>query len=82
MTSQETLRRLALADEHFVEDLTGLGFRPAAISALDANTVALLQLRTPMVLSRLTASREWTARGGGGAGAREHEIAGVLLIMT
>jgi len=41
VTSQETLRRLALADEHFVEDLAGLGFRPAAISALGASTVGL-----------------------------------------
>ena len=68
MTSQETLRRLALADEHFVEDLAGLGFRPAAIAALDAKTVALLRLRTPVVLSPLTARREWTARGGAGGG--------------
>ena len=68
MTSQETLRRLALADEHFVEDLAGLGFRPAAISAMGAKTVGLLQLRIPVVLSPLTARREWTARGGAGGG--------------
>ena len=36
VTSQETLRRLALADEHFVENQAGLGFRPAWISALMA----------------------------------------------
>jgi hypothetical protein len=68
VTSQETLRRLVLADEHFVEDQAGLGFRPAAISALDAKTVALRQLRTPVILSPLTAHREWTARGGAGGG--------------
>jgi len=68
VTSQETLRRLALADEHFVEDQAGLGFRPALISALDAKTVGLLQLRTPVVLSPLTARREWTVRGGAGGG--------------
>ena len=51
MTSQQTLRRLVLADEHFVEDQAGLGFRPAVISALDAKTVALLQLRTAVALS-------------------------------
>ena len=68
MTSQETRRRLVRADEHFVEDQAGLGFRPAAISALGAKTVALLQLRTPVVLGPLTARREWTARGGAGGG--------------
>jgi hypothetical protein len=57
VTSQQTPRRLALADEHFVEDQARLGFRPAAISALGAKTVALLQLRTPVVLSLLTARR-------------------------
>jgi hypothetical protein len=82
VTSQETLRRLALADEHFVEDQARLGFRPALISALDAKTVGLLQLRTPVVLSPLTARREWTVRGALAAGAREDEIAGVLLVMT
>ncbi len=62
MRSQQTLRRLVLADEHFVEDQAGLGFRPAAISALDAKTVALLQLRTPVVLSPLTARQPGESR--------------------
>jgi hypothetical protein len=60
--SQQTLRRLALADEHFVEGLAGLGFRLAAISALGAKSVALLHSRIPVVLSPLTARREWTAQ--------------------
>ena len=40
---QETLRRLAMIDEGFVEDEVGLGLGPAAASALDPKTVALLQ---------------------------------------
>jgi hypothetical protein len=43
---QETLRRLAMIDEGFVEDEAGLGLRLglAGTSALDAKTAALLQL--------------------------------------
>ena len=61
MISQQTLRRLALADEHF-EGLAGLGFRLAAISALGAKSVALLHSRIPVVLSPLTARREGAAQ--------------------
>ena len=39
---QETLRRLAMIDEGFVQDEAGLGL--ARISALDPRTAALLQL--------------------------------------
>jgi hypothetical protein len=44
VTSQQTLRRLALADEHFVDGQAGLGFRPAAISAMDAKTARRITL--------------------------------------
>jgi hypothetical protein len=40
---QETLRRLAMIDEGFVEDEARLGLGPAAASALDPRTAALLQ---------------------------------------
>jgi hypothetical protein len=62
VTSQQTLHRLALADEHFVEDQAGLGFRPAAIPALDAKTVALLQLTTAVALSPLPARQPGKSR--------------------
>ena len=39
---QETLRRLAMIDEGFVEDEVGLGLGPAPVSALDPKTAALL----------------------------------------
>jgi hypothetical protein len=41
---QETLRRLAMIDEGFVEDEAGLRLGQAGASALDLKTVALLQL--------------------------------------
>ena len=42
--SQDTLRRLAMIDEGFVEDEARPGLDPAVASALDAKTVALLQV--------------------------------------
>ena len=41
---QETLRRLAMTDEGFVEDQAGFGLGLAGISALDPKTAALLPL--------------------------------------
>ena len=41
---QETLRRLAIIDEGFVEDRAGLGLGTAAASTLDPKTVALVQV--------------------------------------
>ena len=42
LNGQETLRRLAMIDEGFVQDDAGLG--PVSISALDPKTAAPLQL--------------------------------------
>ena len=41
---QETLRRLAMIDEGFVEDHAGLGLGLTGTSALDPKTAALLQI--------------------------------------
>ena len=41
---QETLPRLAMIDEGFVEDEAGLGLDPAGKSTLDRKTAALLQV--------------------------------------
>ena len=49
---QETLRRLAMIDEGFVADEAGFGLDPAAASALDPKTVALLQVAVSVALGR------------------------------
>ncbi|HEY6312672.1 MAG TPA: hypothetical protein VIY52_17985 [Streptosporangiaceae bacterium] len=41
---QETLRRLAMIDEAFVEDQAGIGLGQAGTLAVDPKTAALLQL--------------------------------------
>jgi hypothetical protein len=54
---QETLRRLAMIDEGFVEDEARLGLSPAGTSALDPKIAALLQVGWPWLSGRRRRSR-------------------------
>jgi alkylhydroperoxidase/carboxymuconolactone decarboxylase family protein YurZ len=75
---QETLRRLAMIDEGYVEDEAGLGLDPAAASALDPKTAALLQVAVSVALGSAAVCLEWSTGRALAAGAGEDEIAGVL----
>jgi 4-carboxymuconolactone decarboxylase len=82
MRFQETLRRLAMIDEGFVEDRAGLGLGPVAASALDPKTAALLQLGVSVALGSPAVCLEWSAGRALAAGASEDEIADVLLAIA
>ena len=77
---QETLRRLAIFDEGFVE----AGFRPglAEPSALDAKTEALLQVAVSVAIGSSAVCLEWSAARAMAAGASKDEIADVLLAIA
>jgi len=79
---QETLRRLAMIDEGFVEDKAGLGLDPAATSALDRRTAALLQVAVFVAMGSSAVCLEWSAGRALAAGASEDEIADVLLAIA
>jgi alkylhydroperoxidase/carboxymuconolactone decarboxylase family protein YurZ len=79
---QDTLRRLAMIDEGFVEDQAGLGLAMAGESALDAKTAALLQLGASVTLSSPAVCLEWSAGRALAAGATEDEIVGALLAVA
>jgi 4-carboxymuconolactone decarboxylase len=79
---QETLRRLAIIDEGFVEDEAGLQLSPAGASALDPKTAALLQLGVSAALGSPAVCLEWSTGRALAAGASEDEIAGVLLAIA
>ena len=51
---QETLRRLAMIDEGFVEGEAGLGLDPAGPSALNTKTAALLQVGVAVAIGSPT----------------------------
>ena len=79
---QETLRRLAMIDEAFVEDEAGLGLGPVKTSALDPRTVALLLVAASVATGSPAVCLEWSATRALAAGASEDEIADVLLAIA
>jgi 4-carboxymuconolactone decarboxylase len=79
---QETLRRLAMIDEAFVEDQAGLRLVPAAGLILDAKTAALLQLGVSVAIGSPAVCIEWSAGQALAAGATDDEIADVLLAIA
>jgi 4-carboxymuconolactone decarboxylase len=79
---QETLRKLAMIDEGFVEDQAGLGLGLAKTSALDLKTAALLQMGVSVAIGSPAVCLEWSTTRALAAGATEEEIADVLLAIA
>ena len=79
---QETLRKLAMIDEGFVEDEAGLALDPAGESALDPKTAALLQVGVSVAVGPAAVCLEWSTGRALAAGASEDEIADVLLAIA
>jgi 4-carboxymuconolactone decarboxylase len=79
---QETLRRLAMIDEGFVEDEAGLGLDLARTSTLEPKIAALLQLGILVASGSPAVCLEWSTARALAAGATEDEIADVLLAIV
>jgi alkylhydroperoxidase/carboxymuconolactone decarboxylase family protein YurZ len=79
---QETLRRLAMIDEAFVEGQTGLGLGLAGTPILDPKTAALLQLGASVASGATGMSLEWSTARALAAGATGEEIADALLVIA
>ena len=79
---QETLRRLAMIDEGFVEDEARLGLGLVSTSALDPKTAALLQVGVLVAIGSSAVCLEWSTGRALAAGATEGEIADVLLAIA
>ena len=79
---QETLRRLAMIDEAFVEDQARIGLEPAGTVTLDAKTAALLQLGASVATGSSEVCLEWGTTRALAAGATEDEIADMLLTIA
>ncbi len=79
---QETLRRLAMIDEGFVDQEAGLGLDLARTLTLEPKTAALLQLGALVAIGSPAVCLEWSADRALAAGATEDEIAEVLLAIA
>jgi 4-carboxymuconolactone decarboxylase len=77
---QETLRRLAIFDERFVQ--TGPAPGPADPTDLDPRTVALLQLAASVAIGSSPVCLQWSTGRALAAGATKDEIADVLLAIA
>lgn len=78
---QETLRRLAMIDEAFVEDQAGMILDPPGTS-LDPKTAALLRVGAAIAAGASAVGLEWSAGRALAAGASEDEISDVLLAIA
>jgi len=79
---RETLRRLALIDEAFVQDQAGLGLGLAGTQALDPKTAALLQLGAAVATGAPGICLEWSTARALAAGATDEEIADTLVAIA
>ena len=77
---QETLRRLAIFDEGFVE--AGFGLDLGQTTALDARTVALLQVAVSVAIGSSPVCLQWSTARALAAGATKDEITDVLLAIA
>jgi alkylhydroperoxidase/carboxymuconolactone decarboxylase family protein YurZ len=77
---QEVLRRLAIIDEGFVEDQTGL--RLGLPEFLDPKTAALARVGALAAIGAPGVCLEWSTTAALAAGATEDEVTGVLLAIA
>ena len=82
MSFQETLRRLAMIDEAFVEGQAGLGLGLAWTPILDPKTAALPQLSALVASGTTGMSLEWSTARALAAGAAGEQIADALLVIA
>ena len=79
---QETLRRLAMIDEGFVEDQAGLGLGLAGPPVLHPKIAALLQLGASVAAGAPPVCVGWSTGRALAAGATDEEIADALLAIA
>ena len=78
---QEIMRRLAIIDEGFVEDQTGLRLGLPGFP-LDPKTASLARVGALAAIGAPGACLEWSTTAALAAGATEDEITGVLLAIA
>ena len=79
---QETLRKLAMIHEGFVQDKARLGLDLTKTSALDAKMAGLRVLAVAVAIGSSSFCLRWSVSRALAAGASEEEITDVLLVIA
>ena len=79
---KETLRRLALNDEAFVETVLGMGHDTVDASHLDPKTHALLRLAASLAIDAAPSSYQASVETAMAAGATVDEVVGSLIAVA
>jgi hypothetical protein len=78
---QETLRRLAMIDEGFVEDQAGLTLDPPSTSALDPKTAALLRVGAAVIAGSPAPPPVWRSRSATTSKPRQENRAAQIAVV-
>jgi 4-carboxymuconolactone decarboxylase len=79
---KETLRRLALSHERFVEGELLMGLDTVQVSRLDPKTQALVRLAAALAIDAAPSSYQSAVEPALAAGARIDEIVGTLIAVA
>jgi alkylhydroperoxidase/carboxymuconolactone decarboxylase family protein YurZ len=79
---KETLRRLALNDEDFLQSVLGIGSDTVEVSRLDQKTHALVRLGAALAADAAPSSYQSTIEMARVAGAGIDEIVGTLIAVA
>ena len=79
---KQTLRRLALSDESFVESVLGMSRDTVEVSRLDPKTHALVRLAAALAVDAAPSSYHATIELAYAAGADTDEIVGTLIAVA
>jgi alkylhydroperoxidase/carboxymuconolactone decarboxylase family protein YurZ len=79
---KDTLRRLSLHDEHFVESVLGMGLDTVEASGLDPKTHALVRLGASLAIDAAPSSYHSNVDSAMANGASVDEIVGTLIAVA
>jgi alkylhydroperoxidase/carboxymuconolactone decarboxylase family protein YurZ len=79
---RDTLRRLALSDERFIQTELQMGLDTVDVSQLDAKTHALVRLAAALAIDAAPSSYQSAVEPALAAGASIDEIVGTLLAIA
>lgn len=80
-TIEETLRRLAIHDDAYLESVLGRGFRDTSASGLDGRAQALARIGALVAIDAPTSGYLGAVESGLAAGASRDDIVGVLVAL-